>query len=111
MNKNNWKEFTIGEIFSLENCKCGNAGELIPGNDVLYIGAKKNENGVMKKVAYDANFVSNGNCIVFICDGQGSVGYCNYMDREFIGSTTLTAGYNKNLNRYNAMFLIFQFMI
>ena len=106
MNQNNWKEFKIGEIFSLENCKCGNAGELISGNDLLYIGAKKNENGVMKKVAYDSNLISNGNCIVFICDGQGSVGYCNYMDREFIGSTTLTAGYNKNLNRYNAMFIV-----
>ncbi|MBE5746268.1 MAG: hypothetical protein E7359_03170 [Clostridiales bacterium] len=106
MNQNNWKEFKIGEIFSLENCKCGNAGELTSGNDLFYIGAKKNDNGVMKKVAYESNLISKGNCIIFICDGQGSVGYCNYMDRDFIGSTTLTVGYNDNLNKYNAMFIV-----
>ena len=106
MKLNNWKEFKISEIFSLKNCKCSNASELISGNDLLYIGAKKNENGVMKRVAFDDNLVSEGNCIVFICDGQGSVGYCNYMDRDFIGSTTLTVGYNKNLNRFNALFIV-----
>lgn len=106
MKLDNWKEFKISEIFTLKNCKCSNAGELISGNNLLYIGAKKNENGVIKTVGLDTNLVSKGNCIVFICDGQGSVGYCNYMDRDFIGSTTLTVGYNKNLNRFNAMFIV-----
>jgi hypothetical protein len=41
----------------------------------------------------------------FICDGQGSVGYHNYMDKDFIGSTTLSVGYNDNLNQYNGLFL------
>lgn len=105
----NWKEFKLGGkdgLFRFENCKCGNAGELDAGNDIFYIGAKKNDNGVMKKVAYNEQLVTAGNCIVFICDGQGSVGYTNYMDRDFIGSTTLTVGRNKNLNKYNALFLV-----
>lgn len=104
-----WKEFKLGGddgIFRFENCKCGNAGELEDGNDIFYIGAKKNDNGVMKKVAYNGQLVTAGNCILFICDGQGSVGYTNYMDRDFIGSTTLTVGRNKNLNKYNALFLV-----
>lgn len=105
----NWKYFNLGGldgIFQFENCKCGNAGELDCGEDIFYIGAKKNNNGVMKKVAYNAELVTKGNCIVFICDGQGSVGYSNYMDKDFIGSTTLTVGRNANLNKYNALFLV-----
>lgn len=105
----NWKDFNLGGkdgIFQFENCKCGNAGELDDGDEVFYIGAKKNNNGVMKKVAYNEKFVTKGNCIVFICDGQGSVGYTNYMDRDFIGSTTLTVGRNDSLNKYNALFLV-----
>lgn len=104
-----WKYFPISGpdgIFKIENCKCGNAGELESGNDVFYIGAKKDGNGVMKKVAYDEKLITKGNCIVFICDGQGSVGYANYMDRDFIGSTTLSVGYNNCLNQYNGLFLV-----
>lgn len=104
-----WKEFSLAGkegLFRLENCKCGNAGELEDGDDIFYIGAKKSDNGVMKRVAYQEQLVTKGNCIVFICDGQGSVGYTNYMDRDFIGSTTLTVGRNEKLNRYNALFLV-----
>jgi len=104
-----WKFFKLGGkggLFELENCKCGNAGELAEGDDVFYIGAKKDENGVMKKVAYDKDLITKGNCIVFICDGQGSVGYSNYMNEDFIGSTTLSVGYNKNLNKYTGLFLV-----
>lgn len=104
-----WRYFKLGGadgIFQFENCKCGNAGDLDAGNDVFYIGAKKNNNGVMKKAAYNEKLVTKGNCIVFICDGQGSVGYTNYMDGDFIGSTTLTVGRNKYLNKYNALFLV-----
>lgn len=104
-----WKEFKLGGdhgLFQFENCKCGNAGELDVGNDIFYIGAKKLDNGVMKSVAYNEQMITKGNCIVFICDGQGSVGYTNYMDKDFIGSTTLTVGRNKRLNKYNALFLV-----
>lgn len=103
---NSWKEFKIGELFYLRKCKCGNAGALEDGNDVQYIGAKKSENGVMKRVNRDNSLLTKGNCIVFICDGQGSVGYSNYIETDFIGSTTLTAGYNENLNKYNALFIV-----
>lgn len=101
-----WKEFTLGNLFKIQSCKCSNASELIDGDDLFYIGAKKNNNGVMKKVAYDSSMVSKGNCIVFICDGQGSVGYTNYVGEDFIGSTTLSAGYHPNLNEYIGLFLV-----
>ena len=107
-----WKEFFVLKtdhtpgLFLIESCKCGCAGDLDDGEDLNYIGAKKSDNGVMKKVAKDENLLSAGNGILFICDGEGSVGYTNYMDEDFIGSTTTSIGYNKNLNVYNALFIV-----
>lgn len=92
-------------MFHLVNCKCANASQLENGIDISYIGAKKNGNGVMKKVKFDNDLITKGNCVIFICDGQGSVGFNNYIDEDFIGSTTLMAGYNKNLNKYNGLFI------
>nr|WP_278680007.1 restriction endonuclease subunit S [Clostridium paraputrificum] len=102
----NWNEFKLKDLFSFQNCKCSNASNLAEGNEIFYIGAKKSDNGVMKKVAFDKSLVTKGNCIIFICDGQGSVGYSNYIEQDFIGSTTLTVGYNKYLNRNVGLFLV-----
>ena len=60
----------------------------------------------MRSVEMNKSLVSKGNGILFICDGEGSVGYTNYMDEDFIGSTTTSIGYNEELNKYIAMFLV-----
>lgn len=107
-----WQEFYVSRtptqsgLFDIENCKCGSAGTLDDGNDINYIGAKKNDNGVMRKVVRDESLVSRGNGIMFICDGEGSVGYTNYMDEDFIGSTTTSIGYDEALNPYIALFIV-----
>lgn len=102
-----WKSFNINDLFSLEKCKCSNASKLLTkGNEINYIGAKKSNNGVMQRVEIERDLVSKGNCILFIGDGQGSIGYATYQPIDFIGSTTLTCGYNKFLNKYNALFLV-----
>ena len=108
LNSVKWDWFNIRDIFPrIEKCKCSNATELLEdGIDIAYIGAKKCDNGVMRYVKYDETLVTEGNCIVFIGDGQGSVGYCIYQPKDFIGSTTLVAGYNPHLNQYIAQFLI-----
>lgn len=104
---NNWNYFELKEIFkNFEKGKCGNASSLKNGDDINYIGAKKDNNGLMRTVCSDHKLISRGNCIVLIGDGQGSVGYSLYQNKSFIGSTTLTMAYNENLNKYNAMFLV-----
>lgn len=100
----NWKAFTIGKLFKLENGKA-NQGMLEDGNECFYVGAKKDDNGVMVHCAKDEALLQKGNCIIFICNGQGSVGYANYMDVDFIGTTDIVAGYNENLNEYNGLFI------
>ena len=107
IDRSNWHWFRVGDLFPPQKCKCSNAAELLEdGDEITYIGAKKSDNGVMRYVKREEVLVSRGNCIVFIGDGQGSVGYCLYQPIDFIGSTTLLAGYNDHLNPYNATFLV-----
>jgi len=89
LKKDDWIDFYIHDVFTdIESCKCSNASSLlIEGDDIEYIGAKKKNNGVMYKVQYNEDLITKGNCVIFICDGQGSVGYTNYIDHDFIGST------------------------
>jgi hypothetical protein len=101
-----WHPFKIGQLFQLKPGKVNSTDVLTEGDDVYYCGAKKDENGIIAKYAYDKKYVSKGNCIVFICDGQGAIGYNNYMDRDFIATVNLMLGYNNKLNKYNAMFLV-----
>ena len=102
-----WQLFKLSEIFTFERGKCGSAEKLLEkGNDISYVGAKKEDNGFMYTVVRDEKYVTKGNCIVFIGDGQGSVGYSTYQEKDFIGSTTLSMGRNSRLNKYNGLFII-----
>ena len=102
----NWKDFNVKDIFSkIEYGKNSYAIDLVDGHDCIYVGAKKDDNGFMKWCKRDDSLISKGNCIVFIVDGKGSVGYCNYMDRDFIATANLKLGYCKELNQYNGLFI------
>lgn len=105
LNVNDWKEFKTSKLFyDMQNGKA-NQQMLEDGNECFYVGAKKDDNGVMLHCVKDESLMTKGNCIIFICNGQGSVGYANYMDVDFIGTTDIVAGYNDNLNEYTGLFL------
>lgn len=101
-----WKKFRISDLFRLENGKNKSHADLPDGTGYFYVGAKKDENGVMFECGYDDSLISKGNSIVFICNGQGSVGYSNYMDRDFIATADVVVGYNDHLNKYIGLFLV-----
>jgi len=101
-----WKEFRIGDLFELERCKNSSSSDLLDGDDCYYLGAKKNDNGVMRRVKREVHLITKGNCIVFIGNGQGSVGFTNYMNQDFIGTADLTVGHSKHLNKFIGMFLV-----
>jgi len=105
---NNWKLFKIEEVFDkLEDGKCKNAALLDNGADCWYLGAKKADACHIRHVSIDESLISNGNCIAFICDGQGSIGYSNYIPTgKYIGTVNLRFAYSKFLNEYNALFLV-----
>ena len=105
----NWKEFEVGRLFRLEPTKGIVSDDLIKGKDVPYIGAKHDTNGYImmcQREDYE-NWISKGNCIVFIQLGAGSAGYVNYLPTDFIGMNGKTiCGYIDGvLNSYIGLFL------
>lgn len=107
-----WKRFKVRDLFytskkgKLPHGKVHSKDDLLDGDEFFYVGAKKRNNGIMYRCGYKKEQISKGNCIVFICNGQGSVGYTNYMDVDFMASGDVALGYNKHLNKYNALFLV-----
>lgn len=107
-----WKKFKVSELFfttpkgNLPRGKVHSKDNLVDGEDYFYVGAKKRNNGIMYRCGYCEEQISKGNCIIFICNGQGSVGYTNYMDVDFMASGDVALGYNEHLNKYNALFLV-----
>jgi len=105
-----WEYFNINNIFpTIEATKGGTTGELTQGDEIPYIAAKKNINGLDMMCAKKSNeqFISEGNCIVFIQLGAGSAGYTTYQEKDFIGMSGKTScGYNDKLNKYNGLFLV-----
>lgn len=105
-----WKRFSIKSLFpkkeQLQRGKVHSKEDLPEGDEYYYIGAKKRSNGVMCRCGYDVDLISKGNCIVFICNGQGSVGYALYMDKDFMASGDLVLGYNEYINKYTGLFLV-----
>lgn len=95
----NWQIFKIGDIMQIENCKCQKVSILKDG-DTPYVGATNNNNGVLKFVERKESLLTKGNCIVFICDGEGSIGLSVYKHEDFIGTTTVKIGRCPQLNRY-----------
>ena len=59
----------------------------------------------MKFIERKEELITKGNCIVFICDGEGSIGLSIYKYEDFIGTTTVKAGRCPQLNRYTGMFI------
>ena len=107
-----WKRFKIKNLFKvnekgrLPRGKVHSKEDLPDGTNYFYVGAKKRNNGIMYRCGYNEDLISTGNCITFICNGQGSVGYTNYVDTDFYASGDLALGYNNKLNKYNALFLV-----
>lgn len=107
-----WKKFKVADLFyvnkkkKLPRGKVHSKDDLLDGNDYFYVGAKKRNNGIMYRCGYCEEQISKGNCIIFICNGQGSVGFTNYMDVDFMASGDVALGYNEKLNKYNALFLV-----
>jgi len=101
-----WKEFLLSDLFKIESGKCAQANRLEPDERGLpYVGATNKNNGVLNFVRPVKNLIQRGNCIAFIKQGEGSVGYSVYKQEDFIASTGISCGYAPFLNKYIGMFI------
>ena len=108
LNVSDWKEFRVGDLFDIQPTKGVVTDDLIEGAEVPYMAAKHDDNGIemiCQKTGFE-DWISKGNCIVFVNLGAGSAGYANYIKEDFIGmSGKISCGYNSNLNEYNGLFV------
>lgn len=106
-----WKWFTIKELFGKPVSTKGTiVADMNNGDSIVYIAAKKEENGANGRfdICGNEGYISNGNCIVFIQIGAGSAGYSTYQPKPFIGMRGKTScGYNEEyLNPYTGNFIV-----
>ena len=100
-----WQMFSVKTLFDHFENGMADGQSISDGDNCLYLGAKKSENCVMRHCAYDESITHKGNCIVFICNGEGSVGYANYIDRPFIASKDLVMDYANWMNERRGLFV------
>lgn len=110
LNDVKWNQFVLGDLFEFEPGKSKGLNHLDQGN-IQYLGATNRNNGVLqtKGVSVFVNaskeMIQQGNCIAFIRNGEGSMGYSIYKSGSFVATSDITVGYNKYLNEYNGFFI------
>ncbi len=103
----NWKNFLLRDLFPiLVAGKSKGLNHIEKSDDgISYLGATNQNNGVLCFVNRDKSTIQKGNCIAFIRNGEGSMGYSVYKAEDFIATSDMTLGYNKHLNRYTGTFI------
>ena len=105
-----WKEFKIEDIFTkfiAGRSKGLNHLKIVQKAGINYLGATNINNGVLCFVdeTNEVNKIQEGNCIAFIRNGEGSMGYSVYKAEKFIATSDITLAYSPYLNKYTGMFL------
>ena len=101
-----WGEFFVGKLFKLESGKSKGLNHLVKiDNGINYLGATNLNNGVLCQVKEVDNMIQAGNCIAFIRNGEGSMGYSVYKAEKFIATSDISVGYSENLNRNIGLFI------
>lgn len=96
-----YKDFLVKDIFTIKNPSGQlTTKDLIDGNDIPYVAAKKTNNGIQKLCSSEniqASDILKGNCIVFIQQGDGSAGYSTYQPEDFYAISCVACGYIENI--------------
>ena len=101
-----WREFILSDLFRFESGKCSQSNRLEQyDNGIPYIGATNRNNGVLYFVESEEKFISRGNSIAFVCDGEGSMGFSFYKSENCIATTNIIFGYADFINKYVGMFI------
>lgn len=94
-----WKVFKIKEVFDVVNLKPEHKVNLKSSGTTPYVTRTEKNNGVEN--FYKGLHIKKGNCITF---GAETAKF-HYQEYNFINGNKLYAIYNKNLNKYIALFL------
>ena len=106
LNSKTWKPFLLKNLFTFDAGKCSQSNRLQKmENGIPYIAATNRNNGVADFVKPVEKFISKGNALAFVCDGEGSMGYSFYKFENSIATSNIIFGYSPNINKYTASFM------
>ena len=97
MNKNNWKEFRIENVFNIKRGKRLVDIDRISGN-IEYYSASEYNNGLTDKIS-NPLFIEK-NALIYTTFGK-----CFYVEGEFTASDEISILKHKKLNIYSGLFL------
>ena len=102
-----WSEFYVRDLFPrMEVGKSKGLNHLEKDDSgISYLGATNLNNGVLCFVRAVDNLVQKGNCIAFIRNGEGAMGYSVYKAEDFIATSDMTLAYSEHINKYTGMFI------
>ena len=103
----NWADFYIKDVFPhMEVGKSKGLNHLVKSDSgISYLGATNQNNGVLCFVRSVDSLVQKGNCIAFIRNGEGSMGFSVYKSEDFIATSDMTLAYSEYLNKYTGLFI------
>ena len=106
LNEKIWRPFFISDLFRLETGKSKGLNHLEEdASGISYLGATNRNNAVLTFVRPVKNLIQRGNCIAFIRNGEGSIGYSVYKREDFIATSDITCGYADFLNEFVGIFI------
>ena len=108
LDEKEWKPFEISLLFKkFEQGKSKGLNHLDENNGTLpYLGATNRNNGILTFIKDCESMKQKGNCIGFIRNGQGSVGFAIYKAEKFVSTSDNTFAYADWLNKYNGLFVV-----
>lgn len=100
MKVDQWKEFSINDLFQCTKTKSVNANKAAAGM-IPYVTRSAMNNGVTGLIDCNRDFINKGGCITI--GGEGIVAF--YQENDFVTGVNITALRNRHLNQYNALFI------
>ena len=102
INFSQWKEYKINDVFLVKKSPNINASETTIGTDLNYLTRTNYNNGIQYKVENNDYKYNSGNCITI----GGESASIFYQNDIFISGNNITLLYNKNMNKFNGLFVV-----
>lgn len=99
LNFNNWKKFKVKDVFSCSTTKALDINDAEEG-DIPYITRSAVDNGLSGHYSNE-EYINDGNCITIGAEGRVAF----YQKNNFIAGIKVYTLRNKELNKYNALFI------
>lgn len=102
-----WGNFKVGDLFNfIEKGKCTNEKTETEfcERGISYLSATNKNNGVSNFVKTN-NLKQDGNCIMFVNQGDGGAGYSVYKKENFIATSSTSFGYADWVNKHTGIFV------